>query len=325
MFETDFLIMDGIKPHGVKRGFKFLYVKILELYYKLLITFWPPKRTCNKKKYKVSICAIFRDEAIYFREWIEFHKIVGVDHFYLYNNFSEDNYLDVLKPYIENNSVTLIDWPKEHAQISAYEDCIEKYAEDTEWLGFIDLDEFVVPNSTKNIYDFLKTFKNRPAVLIYWQLFGSSGKMNRNIKHLVTEDFCLCWKKYYGMGKCFYNTKYGYTSKKNQLLHHYFWATQKKNGGKLIPCVNEFDKVVVNSMYQCVPSRIKEFPIQINHYHTKSWQEYQIKINRKGDVYFTDNPKNLSYFLGHDTRCEIADYHIYKYMIQLKMALGIEE
>ncbi len=34
----------------------------------------------------MSLCAIFKDEADYLREWIEFHRIVGVEHFYLYNN-----------------------------------------------------------------------------------------------------------------------------------------------------------------------------------------------------------------------------------------------
>ena len=39
-----------------------------------------------ERKYNVAICAIFKNEEPYIKEWIEFHKIVGVDHFYLYNN-----------------------------------------------------------------------------------------------------------------------------------------------------------------------------------------------------------------------------------------------
>lgn len=325
MFETKYFYIDGIKTSGLKQFCKLSFIKVEELFYSLLLKICRPQRTKNSKKYKVSICAIFRDEAVYLKEWLEFHKIVGIEHFYLYNNFSKDNYQEILKPYIEDDTVTLIDWPKEQAQIAAYEDCIEKFSNDTEWLGFIDLDEFVVPNSTNNIYDFLKDFRNRPAVLIYWQLFGSSGKMNRDIRKLVTEDFYLCWKKYYGKGKCFYNTSYGYKESKNKLIHHQFWGTFKKNGGCLLPCVNEFNKVVVNGSHQIVPFRIKDFPVQINHYHTKSWAEYQTKINRKGDVFFADNPKNLAYFLAHDSKCEISDYRIFKYMIQLKMAMGIEE
>jgi hypothetical protein len=31
----------------------------------------------------VSIAAIFKDEAHYLREWIEFHNMLGVEHFFL--------------------------------------------------------------------------------------------------------------------------------------------------------------------------------------------------------------------------------------------------
>lgn len=30
----------------------------------------------------LAVCAIFRDEAPYLAEWIEFHRLVGVEHFY---------------------------------------------------------------------------------------------------------------------------------------------------------------------------------------------------------------------------------------------------
>ena len=61
-----------------------------------------------ERQYKVSIGAIFKNEALYLKEWIEFHRIVGVEHFYLYNNNSDDNYREVLEPYIKRNIVTLV-------------------------------------------------------------------------------------------------------------------------------------------------------------------------------------------------------------------------
>ena len=38
------------------------------------------------KKYKISICGIFKNESCFLKEWIEYHEILGVEHFYLYNN-----------------------------------------------------------------------------------------------------------------------------------------------------------------------------------------------------------------------------------------------
>lgn len=61
-------------------------------------------------------------------EWIEFNHIVGVDHFFLYNNNSEDNYEEIIEPYVKKGIVTLIQWPKNQAQMECYNDCIFKYS-----------------------------------------------------------------------------------------------------------------------------------------------------------------------------------------------------
>ncbi|MGC1878452.1 MAG: glycosyltransferase family 92 protein [Rhabdochlamydiaceae bacterium] len=41
--------------------------------------------------FEVSVATIFRDEARFLKEWIEFHKLIRVEHFYLYNHRSQDN------------------------------------------------------------------------------------------------------------------------------------------------------------------------------------------------------------------------------------------
>lgn len=61
--------------------------------------------------YTVSIAAIFQNSAPLLKEWIEYHKQLGVQYFYLYNTLSTDGYLDVLMPYIEMGEVELIQWP----------------------------------------------------------------------------------------------------------------------------------------------------------------------------------------------------------------------
>ena len=65
----------------------------------------------REMKYRLSLCLIFKNEAPFLKEWIDYHTIVGVDHFYLYNNNSDDNYKEVLEPYIRQGIVTLIEWP----------------------------------------------------------------------------------------------------------------------------------------------------------------------------------------------------------------------
>ena len=62
-------------------------------------------------RYQLSICAFFKNEARYLKEWIEYHRLIGVDHFYLYNNGSTDDFKRVLNPYVRKGVVTLVNWP----------------------------------------------------------------------------------------------------------------------------------------------------------------------------------------------------------------------
>ena len=66
----------------------------------------------RQKMYELSACAVIKNEAKYIKEWIEFHRIVGVEHFYLYNNGSTDRIYKVLRPYIRQGIVTLVEWPE---------------------------------------------------------------------------------------------------------------------------------------------------------------------------------------------------------------------
>lgn len=277
------------------------------------------KESVKEKNYYTSICAIFKNEARYMREWIEYHRIIGIDHFYLYNNFSDDNYKKVLNPYIIEGLVTLIEWPVKQGQMSAYKDCAEKYAFETNWIVYIDLDEYIVPNKSEDIKLLLKDFEKRPIVVAYWKLFGSSGRISRNLQGLVTEDFYLCWRKYTNIGKYFYNTAYDYADdmSENRDMHSR-WSRYR---GHKLPPVNFYDHIICNGI-NIVDDGYP--PVQINHYFTKSYDEYLEKKTR-GDAYFELNPRDEEYFDWHDMKCQSVDYNIRKYVIKLKRAMGIVE
>ncbi|MBR7025230.1 MAG: glycosyltransferase family 2 protein, partial [Selenomonadaceae bacterium] len=46
--------------------------------------------------YDLAVVAIFKNEGHYLKEWLDYHLFAGVEHFYLYNNNSTDNYEEVL-------------------------------------------------------------------------------------------------------------------------------------------------------------------------------------------------------------------------------------
>lgn len=155
----------------------------------------------KKPQYFLSICAFFQDEAAYLKEWIEYHRLVGVQHFYLFNNNSSDNYQEVLQPYLKNGIVELSDWPGSAAngnwtpdQNRAYEYCIKNVANITEWLAIIDVDEFIVPVDQPDITSYLAQYKNMPKVgliKINMQLYGTSHLPSLPKDKLMIESLIL--------------------------------------------------------------------------------------------------------------------------------------
>jgi hypothetical protein len=129
--------------------------------------------------YELSVCAIFRDEACFLDEWIRFHRGVGVEHFYLYNNFSSDAYEAVLGPWVERGVVTLTQWPRPVGQLSAYRHCVTHRRRESRWIAFIDVDEFLFSPQTTDVSRLLRDYETRPGVCVWQRFFGSGGHDER--------------------------------------------------------------------------------------------------------------------------------------------------
>lgn len=132
--------------------------------------------------YQLAIAAVFCDEAPYLREWLEYYKMLGVEHFYLYNNHSSDHYQEVLAPYIQSHDVDLIQWPQapqnvaewDQMQIAIYRDALSLARGKAKWLAIIDLDEFIVPVQDDSLPHVLQKFDALGGVCLIWSFFGTS-------------------------------------------------------------------------------------------------------------------------------------------------------
>lgn len=113
-------------------------------------------------KYKLSIAAIIKNEAPYMKEWIDYHLAAGVDHFYLWNNDSDDNLLEVLQPYIDNNIVDYHFLTGKCSQLAAYNEAIQKYRFSSQYMAFIDADEFIFPHENKSIIEIVEKYLATP-------------------------------------------------------------------------------------------------------------------------------------------------------------------
>lgn len=140
---------------------------------------WRMKRDHTQPKYYLTICAIAKNEAPYFEEWIEWHRKQGVEKFFIYDNESTDNIREVLQPYIDSGLVEYRYWSGKKQQLAVYDDCFDRHRRETRWMAVIDLDEFIVPLKDKSIPDFLHRMEAFSSVEINWLCYGSGGARKR--------------------------------------------------------------------------------------------------------------------------------------------------
>ena len=140
----------------------------------------------NKKPYQLVACtwtsashnrrgdaAVIEGGRERLQEWIAFHLLVGFDHIVVYDNSGATNNSTTLKDITDkfgSNLVTYVDWPckicnnnrpahndpgERSSQYAAEASCRGRFAPYTDWMSFLDPDEYLVPmgnyNSWKDI------------------------------------------------------------------------------------------------------------------------------------------------------------------------------
>jgi hypothetical protein len=96
-------------------------------------------------KYKLSFGAIFNNEESSLKEWLDHHIRRGVEHFYLIDDNSTDNFLNVLEPYKELITLFSINERKQFwgRQSHYYNQFFINKLKETEWFLICDIDEYV--------------------------------------------------------------------------------------------------------------------------------------------------------------------------------------
>jgi len=244
----------------------------------------------------LSISGIFKSENHWLKEWLDYHLKVGVEHFYLYNNDDDPTGSDrILKPYVERGLVTNTHVSGPVLQLQCMKEAIRDFQTETDWLAFIDLDEFILPRRCDDVREILQDYELYSGLAIHWAIFGSNGSTrrppnqidyflrraedshpcNRHIKSIVRPSLVI--PEWIGNPHlCSYRTGHA-----------------------------------VNEVYRIVDSPFDDYSgeiIRLNHYRVRSRQDFEeIKVPRKR----TDCPLEIEadYFEQHDCN-EIYDDEI---------------
>jgi hypothetical protein len=252
---------------------------------------------------RLHICAIYQNEASYLREWVEFHRLVGVERFFLYDHESTDSHRDVLAPYVDDGTVLIHDWPVHPGQKEAYDHCVAEHGHESRWIAFIDVDEFLFSPSGQLVEDVLRDYEHLPGVGVPWAIFGPSGHRTRP-PGLVIESYTLR------------------TTRPRKPTHFKSIVDPRCVVRAMGPHAFSYK----GELRGPVPEFATFDRLRINHYWTKSEAELRQKLGRvradTGDPYAASVERALT-LTGNDH--SVFDDAILRYVPALREALAARE
>lgn len=255
--------------------------------------------------YDLAVVAILKNEGAYLKEWLDYHLLAGVDHFYLYDNDSTDNQAAVAEPYIAAGLVDYIPAPGKMMQMVAYNDAVKRFKFQCRYMAFIDADEFIFPKTNQSIVELVDEIlsydTNAAGLAINLQAFGSNGHEKADYSRGVLERFT---RRAYNHHYYDFNCKTIFNPRKVDFIYS--------------PHVAQFfaglHTIYTDGVIQTEKSGLAsnlDNKIVVNHYHYKSREEYAEKVKR-GSAARAVNHKKMERFEDWNVN-EIFDDGILKY------------
>jgi hypothetical protein len=202
--------------------------------------------------YKLSVGAMFKNEATILKEWIEHYLHHGVEHFYLINDSSTDNFLDVLQPYIDKSQVTLFTTTNWDYYIGRQHDMYNEFIlpkiKETRWLLMVDLDEYLWCPQGINLNTVLDICGHLAQIQFRDVLFGSNGHIEQPSS--IVKGFTMRQIEPRGHLKYFVNSDFAFASLN---IHHASAADPKHMKPSFFTILG--DEYFILNHYSCLSKK----------------------------------------------------------------------
>lgn len=231
----------------------------------------------------LTVGTLWKNENYYALDFIRYHRVVGVEHFIIFNNAVEDDYS--LEELLKNEKdVEVIRFTPTVTQMhqEAWGQLIKYNQGKTKWLALIDADQCLVPAKIDDVKEVLKDYEEFACLQINWHSFGSSWQEKR-LPGAVYERFLLR-----GSGDCIYSAHTQFICQPDRTLPiktpepHYCLLPE----GEVSVNTNK-EKINENKIVGLNPGTPLSFNIPplhdtlwVAHYTNKSKEEWIIKNNK---------------------------------------------
>jgi hypothetical protein len=237
----------------------------------------------------LSLCLIIKDEYQYLPEWLDWHRKLGVEHFYIFDNGTQHQ----LRSLLTDDDVTLRRVSGVSVQMATYRHCVVEHGHESNWIGFIDTDEFIVPRKSDDLPSMLTPYETFGGLGINWLMFGTSGLLTRPESQVRSFIFRT-------------PNEFSANDHIKSIVQPRFVLPRVPGSPHAFPykegahCVNELGAPIEGSF-----SRNSTTLMQLNHYYCRSRQEIDEKLKRgRAD---TGTFKRLEDFLSVDRESTVED------------------
>ena len=230
-------------------------------------------------KINICICTLGKLENKYAREFVEFYKNIGIDKIILYDNNDIDGekFEYVLSDYIDSKFVEIKNYRGQDAiQLKSINDCINQYRKQYDWFMIVDMDEFLHLKEN-NINDFLSNdrFKNCNVININWRHHSDSDQLYYRNESLFKRFPDIVYRDP--------ETVKSFIRSPNKTVNIWNHHVLRYNDSC---CLANGSTILENDFISGIQIRSPDYKdYYIDHFYTKSAEEYLEKKNR-GDCFF---------------------------------------
>lgn len=222
----------------------------------------------NHVKFKTATCTVIKDEQQYLEEWINHNLSIGFDEIWLFEDYGSIPHNDICDKYPQVHLNKLSDikyYIIDHKQTDTWNYFINEYKGKFDWVAFIDVDEFIMFEEGWNLQKLLNHYKNEGGIYLFWKMFNANGHID-NPKKSVVEVF----KEECDIIKTD-NHKWNFKSivnlnKNNKMITNH-------------ECLYGISTNDLSSPYNTCHNKS-----WINHYFTRSWEEWCDRFVKRGDI-----------------------------------------
>lgn len=225
------------------------------------------------------VCAIVKNEQRFIKEWAEHYLRIGFAKLFIFEDFGSDSHYEQLKELIDKKKVELTNLQTSNiiphyekgteVQYNLYNYFLDRCRKEriADWCGFFDIDEFMMFEDGWNLNKIENEFLDKGGILLSWKNYGANGHIKRPEGNIVNNYTSYTLQNISDSDE--FNVK--------SLVNVHRCGKQRRIHAFEGCCYTDGKSLQEGKKVYC--------RAWINHYFTKSWEDYLDRIFRRGNMH----------------------------------------